>query len=78
MKNKLQSLSEYKSRSDTKDCAWILNEIKVITQCFGETRYIFLPLDDARTEYYGYTQPKHQTLAECLRHFQSPIDVMDH
>ena len=35
-------------------------------------------MDDARTAYYGYTQPKHQLLADYLRHFQSLIDVMDH
>ena len=45
---------------------------------FEGTRYIFLSLDDARTAYYGYTQPEHQTLAEYLTHFKSLVDVLDH
>ena len=45
---------------------------------FEGTRYIFLSLDDARTAYYSYTQPEHQTLAEYLTHFKSLVDVLDH
>ena len=78
MKNKLQSLHEYESRSDTYDCVWLLKEIKAITLRFEGTRYIFLSLDDARTSYYGYVQPEHQTLSEYLKHFQSLVDVLEH
>ena len=58
MKNKLQSLDNYQERSNEYDCVWILKEIKVITLRFEGTRYIFLSLDDARTAYYSYGQPK--------------------
>ena len=37
-----------------------------------------MSLDDARTEYYGYTQPSTQSLADYLRHFQSLVDVLEH
>ena len=78
MKNKLQSLDEYDYRSDLHDCAWILQEIKGITLRFEGTRYIFLSIDNARTVYYGYVQPRSQSLADYLRYLQSLIDVMDH
>ena len=55
-----------------------MKEIKAITLRFEGTRYIFLSLDDARTSYYGYVQPKTQSLADYLRHFQSLVDVLEH
>ena len=69
MKNRLQSLCEYESKSDTYDCVWLLKEIKAITLRFEGTRYIFLSLDDARTTYYGYVQSDHQTLSGYLNTF---------
>ena len=78
MKNKLQSLNEYDIKSDKCDCVWLLKEIKAITLRFEGTRYIFLSLDDARTAYYSYVQPKTQSLADYLRHFQSLVDVLEH
>ena len=78
MKNKLQSLPEFTSKNDTCDCVWILEEIKAITLRFEGTRYIFLSLDDARTAYYSYMQPKTQSLPDYLRHFQSLVDVLEH
>ena len=41
MKNKLQSLREYESKSDSNDCVWILREIKAVTLRFEGTRYVF-------------------------------------
>jgi hypothetical protein len=78
MKNKLQSLGSYDMKSNKFDCVWILNEIKAVTLRFEGTRYIFLSIDDARTEYYSYTQPNTQSLADYLRHFQSLVDVLEH
>ena len=78
MKNKLQSLPEFANKNDTCDCVWILEEIKAITLRFEGTRYIFLSLDDARTAYYSYVQPKTQSLPDYLRHFQSLVDVLEH
>ena len=78
MKNKLQYLSEFEQKNDDCDCVWILKEIRAITLRFEGTRYIFLSLDDARTAYYGYTQPKDMSLANYLRHFRSLIEVLEH
>ena len=78
MRNKLESLPQYEERSEENDCAWLLIEIKGITLNFEGTRYVFLSIDDAKTAYYGYVQPKHQPLSEYLKHFQSLIEVMEH
>ena len=76
MKDKLESLAQYEERSEENDCAWLLIEIKGITLNFEGTRYVFLSIDDAKTAYYGYVQPKHQSLYEYLKHFQSLIEVI--
>ena len=78
MKNKVQSLNAYDTKNDECDCVWLLKEIKAITLRFEGTRYIFLSLDDASTSYYGYVQPKTQSLADHLRHFQSLVDVLEY
>ena len=36
-----------------------------------------MSLDDTRTTYYSYVQPKHQTLVDYVRHFQSLVDVLE-
>jgi len=78
MKNKLQSLGQFEEKQEQYDSVWILKEIRAITLRFERTRYIFLSLDDTRTAYYGYTQPKDMSLANYMRHFQSLIDVLEH
>ena len=37
-----------------------------------------LSLDDAKTAYYGYVQPKEKSLTDYLRHFQSLLEVLEH
>ena len=64
--------------SENCDCAWVLTAIKGITHQFEGTRYVFLSLDDARTNFYSYKQKKTETLHEYLRHFSSLIEVLEH
>ena len=78
MKSKIESLDEYEERNETCDCAWLLTAIKGITHKFEGTRYVFLSLDDARTNFYSYKQKKSETLHEYLRHFSSLIEVLEH
>ena len=62
MKTKLTSFNDFK----TNDCIWILKEIKGITYGFEGQPYIFLSLDNARTNYYAYTQGPDDTIAIYL------------
>jgi hypothetical protein len=55
-----------------------LKEIKGITYGFKGQRYIFLSLDEARTNYYAYTQGPDDTIAIYLEHFTSLVEVLEH
>ena len=52
--------------------------IKGITHRLEGTRYVFLSLDDVRTNFYSYKQSNGQTLHEYLKHFSSLIEVLEH
>ena len=73
MKSKSESLDEYEKMSENCDCAWLLTAIKGITHRFEGTRYVFLSLDEARTNFYSYKQKKSETLHEYLRHLHVPL-----
>jgi len=72
MKAKLTSLDDFKTKSHDSDCIWILKENKGITYGFKGQQYIFLSLDNARTNYYAYTQGTDDTIAIYLEHFFVP------
>ena len=55
-----------------------MKEIKGITYGFKGQRYIFLSLDEARTNYYAYTQGPDDTIAIYLEHFTSLVEVLEH
>ena len=69
IQNKLLLLGQFEEKQEKYDCLCILKEIRTITLHFKGARYIFLSLDDARTVYYGYTQPKVMSLVDYMRHF---------
>jgi len=79
MKAKLTSLDYFKTKqSHNSDCIWILKEIKGITYSFEGQGYIFLLLDDARTNYYAYTLGPDDTIVIYLEHFTSFVEVLVH
>lgn len=69
MQSKLESMDEYDKMSGNCDCAWLLKAIKGVTNRCESTRYVFLSLDDARTNFYSYKQAIGQTLHEYLKKF---------
>jgi len=78
MKAKLTSLDDFETKSHDSDCIWILKEIKGITYGFEGQQYIFLSLDDARTNYYAHTQGPDDTIAIYLEHFTSLLEFLEH
>jgi len=78
MQAKLESLTMYQERRDGTDCRWLINEIQGITHRFEGTRYVYLSLDDAWTEYYNMRQGGNQTLHEYLEDFRARIEVLEH
>jgi hypothetical protein len=73
MKAKLTSLDDFETKSHDSDCIWILKEIKGITYGFEGQEYIFLSLDDARTNYYAYTRGPDDTIALYLNLPRLPL-----
>jgi len=78
MQSKLQSLDGYNEKKTECDCSWILKEIKGITHRFEGTRYVFLSINEARTNFYSYKQKSNETLTQYLEHFRSLVEVLEH
>jgi hypothetical protein len=78
MQSKLESLTDYDTKSSACDCLWLLHEIQGITHRFEGTRNVFISLDDAWTNYYAYLQGPNQSLHDYLRDWQSLVQVLEH
>ena len=78
MQSKLQSLDGYNEKKLNCDCSWILKEIKGITHRFEGTRYVFLSINEVRTNFYSYKQKNNETLTQYLEHFKSLVKVLEH
>jgi hypothetical protein len=77
MQSKLEPIDDYESKSNGCDCIWILKENRGITHRFEGARNIFISLDDAWSNYYGYKQSNDQRLHEHLKYFQSLVQVLE-
>ncbi len=78
MQWKLESLDEYTTKSSECDCVWLLKEIQGSTHRFEGTRYVFISLDDAWSNFYMYGQGTDQSLHEYLKDYQSLVQVLEH
>jgi hypothetical protein len=78
MQSKLESLDDYKTKSNTCDCSWLLKEIQGITHRFKGTRNAFISLDDAWSNYFAYWQGNKQILHNYLKDYQGLVQVLEH
>jgi hypothetical protein len=79
MHSKLESLENYEAnKSDECDCIWLIQEIQDLTHRFEGTRYAFISLDDAGSDYYSFHQGQHQTLDEYLKDLQTRVQVLEY
>eukprot|EP00979_Chaetoceros_neogracilis_P012386 scaffold3270_cov138-Chaetoceros_neogracile.AAC.1 len=78
MQSKLQSLDDYTEKKSACDCSWILKEIKGITHKFEGTRYVFLSINEAKTNFYNNKQKNTETLTEYLERFKALVEVLEH
>eukprot|EP00979_Chaetoceros_neogracilis_P007263 scaffold1521_cov271-Chaetoceros_neogracile.AAC.71 len=79
MQSKLQSLDEYAERKTACDCcSWIVKEIKGITHKFEGTRYVFLSINEAKTNFYTNKQKNTEILTEYLECFKALVEVLEY
>ena len=78
MQAKIMSLQNWEKHSTECDCIWLLKEIQGITHKFEGTRNVFISLDDAWSEYYGYKQGHEQSLHDYFKDFRGLVQVLEH
>jgi hypothetical protein len=78
MKAKIKSLKEYKAKTETNDCFWLLKQLKAVTLQFDEKRNVFVSLLEARTSLLTCKQLQGQTVSEYLEVLRGWIDTIEY
>ena len=78
MQAKLKTIEDYEDIDETLDCLELLLAIKGIAYKFETQGYLYLSLDDAKSEFYAYKQGRHENNSDYLTKFKSMLEVITH
>ena len=78
MQTKLKAHGSFTIKRSATDCAWLLKEIKGVTNAFETTKLIFVSLDKALQSYYTTYQTKNQNLDTFYKDFKAQVEVLEH
>ena len=78
MQAKLITIKDYEDIDETLDCLELLLAIKGIAYTFETQGYLYLSLDDAKSEFYAYKQGCHESNSNYLTKFKSILEVITH
>ena len=75
MQAKLKTINEYPVIDETLNCLDLLLAIKGIAYKFETQGYLYLSLDDAKTNFFAYKQGRHESNSDYLTKFKSMIKL---
>jgi hypothetical protein len=78
MQAKLKTVEHYEKMDENLDCLELLKAIKGIAYKFETQGYIYLSLDDAKSEFYSYKQGRYESNSDYLTKFKSMLEVITH
>jgi hypothetical protein len=78
MKDKIKSLTDNKTKTETNDCFWLLKQLKAVTLQFDEKRNVFVSLLEARTSLLNCKQQQGQTVSEYLEVLRGWVDTIEY
>ena len=76
MKDEVTGIKGYLSRRQSRDCIWLIKEIKTAVQRFETTGHAHVAMHRAKQRYYNCTQGTNETISDYFNRFNAVVDVV--